>query len=420
MRKRVKKLNIDDSISNFDNTREVSRKNRIKGKKHKIRSTIKNRINTFRAMNIPRTDFGIVIATIILLVLGVLMVFSASYYSELAKGRNPYGFLIKNMAMATGGVMAMTFFSYIDYRIYRKYANLILVASVVLLLLIFTPLGKSANNATRWLNLGITIMPGEIAKIAGIIFVSALLSKKNTDVNSLKDSVLPIGGVMATYVILIMLQPNMSTAMTIVFIIVGILFVAGLNRIYFVGALGLVGVAATFLILKGGYRLARVMTFLDPFKDPTGDSVQVVASLLALGSGGILGKGPGGSIQKALYLPEAKTDFILAIIGEELGFVGIIAMVGVFTLLVWRGLKVAINSSDRFAMLMATGIVMMIGIQVVLNIAIVTSSVPATGVALPFVSYGGNATIIYCASVGILLNIARYQNKNAVNKRKES
>lgn len=229
--------------------------------------------------------------------------------------------------------------------------------------------------------------------------------------NSPKRSLLPIGIVIAIYVWMIMKQPNMSTAMTIVFIIGAITFIAGLNKIYFIGAIGIGATGAAALILSGGYRVARVMTFLDPFKDPTGESTQVVASLLALGSGGILGKGPGGSIQKALYLPEPQTDFILAIIGEELGFVGIVAMVGVFTILIWRGLRVALRAQDRFGMLMASGIVMMIGIQVLLNIAIVTSSMPATGVALPFVSYGGNATWVYCAAVGILLNIARHSKK---------
>lgn len=390
---------------------EISRKNKIKGRKHRIASKISRSVSAVKAINVPRTDFGIMIMTVILLVLGVLMVFSASYYSELSKGRSPYGFLIKNAGLSTVGALLMIGVSYVDYRVYKRYSKLIMLVSIGLLALVFTPFGITINNARRWINLGITIMPGEIAKVAGIIFVSAILSKKGLDVNSPKRSLLPIGIVIAIYVWMIMKQPNMSTAMTIVFIIGAITFIAGLNKIYFIGAIGIGATGAAALILSGGYRVARVMTFLDPFKDPTGESTQVVASLLALGSGGILGKGPGGSIQKALYLPEPQTDFILAIIGEELGFVGIVAMVGVFTILIWRGLRVALRAQDRFGMLMASGIVMMIGIQVLLNIAIVTSSMPATGVALPFVSYGGNATWVYCAAVGILLNIARHSKK---------
>lgn len=289
--------------------------------------------------------------------------------------------------------------------------------SLVLLLMVFTPFGVTINGATRWLKFGITVMPGEISKLAIIIFTASKLSMSRVNPNSLQKAVMPIGVLLVAYVGLIMKQPNMSTAMTIIFVVVGIFFIAGMKLSYFGGAIGLVGFAAMTLMLFGGeYRVKRFTGFLDPFNDPTGDTYQVVQSLLALGSGGILGKGPGQSIQKALYLPEGQTDFILAIIGEELGFVGICIMTLVFALLIARGLKIALDCRDRFGMLLASGIMMMIGIQLVLNIAIVTSSMPATGVALPFVSYGGNATIIYCSAIGIVLNIAR---QNVGNKKEE-
>lgn len=392
-------------------------KRKRKKKKKSFRVAIWNFGNkvsrSFASKGLGKIDRWIVILTAILLIFGVLMVFSASYYAELSKGNSPYAFLLKNSIMVTLGLMAMILVSFVDYRIYRKYYFIIGLGALLLLLLLFTPLGVERNNAVRWINLGvITLMPGEIAKMSIIIWCSAVLSKKNGGPNNI-NSIISISFMTAAYIGLIMWQPNMSTAMTIAFIVVAILFVAGLRMIFFTGMIGLLGAGTLTMILFGpAYRVSRLTTFLDPFKDQTGDSWQVVQSLLALGSGGMLGKGPGGSIQKALYLPEAHTDFILAIIGEELGFLGIAVMILVYAALIWRGLLTALNAEDKFGMYLASGIVMMIGIQVILNIAIVTSSMPPTGVALPFVSYGGNATIIYCSAVGILLNIGKSKNKD--------
>lgn len=327
-----------------------------------------------------RTDFWIGMTTFSLLIFGVLMAFSAAYYTEIAKGNSPYWFLIKDGILATLGLIFMIGFSYIDYRKFKKLRILIAVGTIFLFLGLFTPLGINVNGATRWLNLIVfTVMPGEIAKIATIIWTASILSDAREDVNSY-FSLGKIWLLVVIYVVFIMWQPNMSTAMTVVFITVSMLFVAGLKTNYFFGAIGLVATIIAGLVIFGEeYRIKRYTTFLDPFNDPTGDSWQVMQSLLAIGSGGILGKGPGGSVQKALYLPEAQTDFILAIIGEELGFWGICLMVAAFTFLIWKGLIVAMNAPDRFGMLLASGIVMMIGIQVLLNMAIVTSSMPGDG-----------------------------------------
>ena len=214
-----------------------------------------------------------------------------------------------------------------------------------------------------------------------------------------------------------MMQPNMSTAITIVGIILGMVFVAGLKIEYFASAIliGSIGGVALLFTGGGGYRLDRVKSFMDPFSDMLGDGFQVAQSLMAMGSGGVLGRGLGDSIQKTLYLPEPQNDFILAIIGEELGFVGTTAIIILYVLLIWRGLIVAIKAPDKMGTFLASGVIMMIGIQLMLNIAVVTASMPPTGVNLPFISYGGNAMLMLCISMGIVFNVSR-QSKNIENK----
>ncbi len=337
------------------------------------------------------------------------MVFSASYYWSMDQYGKPYSYLIKDAVWALAGICAMFIFSFVDYRKYKKHFKLIFGISILLLLLLFTPLGREVKGATRWIDIGITIMPGELAKIGAIIFTAGMMSREKVNINSMTKSVGPMLIVCAIYGGLIMLQPNMSTAMTIVVIIMSMMFISGVKVPYFV-MIGFLVVAAgvTLIFAGGGYRLARVTSFLHPFDDPLGDGFQVVQSLLALGSGGLFGKGLGDSIQKTLYLPEPQNDFILAIIGEEIGFLGVLLMIVVFTLLIWRGIKVAMKAPDKFGILLGAGIVIMIGIQLIFNIAIVTSSMPPTGVTLPFISYGGNAMLLFCTSMGMLLNISRH------------
>jgi cell division protein FtsW len=252
-----------------------------------------------------------------------------------------------------------------------------------------------------------------VAKIAAIIFVSWYLSRYPKIIRSFTKGVLPMLLLIIVYFVLIILQPNLSTAITISGIIVGIMFVAGLNLIYLFITIGLGTVGITGLILtdEGGYRLKRLTSFLDPFQDPLGDGYQVIQSLLALGSGGIFGVGLGKSIQKTLYLPEPQNDFIFAIIGEELGFVGVLILIACYIVLIWRGIHIAINAADMFGTLLASGITIMLAIQVILNIAVVTSSMPPTGITLPFISYGGNALMLFMGSAGILLNISRHAAK---------
>ena len=358
-------------------------------------------------------DFLLTLLVMGLVVFGVIMVFSASYYSAISVSGKPYAYLIKDLMWAGLGTCAFIFCTFFDYRWYRKLAVPAMITSLVLLLLVLIPgISKSAKGAARWIEIGpITIMPGEIAKIACILFVAWYLSRRPGIVQSFTQGVAPLIGLLGLVCGLIMKQPNLSTAITVAAIIVGIMFVAGLSWAYVggIGALGGIAVFAMIYLVKDGeYRLKRMMSFTDPFADPLNTGWQVVQSLLALGSGGLFGVGLGKSIQKTLYLPEPQNDFIFAIIGEELGYVGCLVLIGAYLLLVWRCCHIAFNAPDLFGMLLASGITIMIGVQAVLNIAVVTSSMPPTGIILPLVSYGGNALLLTMAAMGIMLNISRH------------
>lgn len=356
-------------------------------------------------------DFVLTILVLALVVFGVIMVFSSSYYSAINDTGDPYAYLKRDIIWAAIGLGAMLFCAMFDYRIYAKAAPVILVVSTVLLMLLFTPLGVSRNNATRWIGVGdFTIMPGEIAKVAAIIFVAWYLSRDPKRIRSFTKGVLPLIGLCALDFGLIILQPNLSTAVTVCGIIIGMMFVAGLNILYLAGIVGLGAMGITYMILtdEDGYRMKRLTSFLDPFQDPLGDGYQVIQSLLALGSGGLFGVGLGRSIQKTLYLPEPQNDFIFAIIGEELGYIGCLLLIACYIVLIWRGIHIALNAPDMFGSLLASGITIMLALQVILNIAVVTSSIPPTGITLPFVSYGGNALVLFMGCMGILLNISRH------------
>ncbi len=367
--------------------------------------------------NLRSGDFILVILTVGLVIFGIIMVFSASYYQSINEtsksgGGTPYAYLIRDVMWAFLGFCLMIFTAIFDYRKYRKMALPALVISFVLLALLMIPgVGHSSNGATRWLGVGgFTIMPGEIAKIALIIFVAWFLSERPQRIHSFTQGILPLFVICAVFGGLILLQPNMSTAITVVAIVILMMFVAGMSWLYcggLVGA-GALGIAAIILTNPDSHWAKRLTSFADPFADPLGDGFQVVQSLMALGSGGLFGVGLGKSIQKNLYLPEPQNDFILAIIGEELGFVGIILLLIAYVILIWRGIHIAVNAPDQFGTLMASGITIMVAIQVLLNIAVVTSSMPPTGITLPFVSYGGNALLLFMGSMGILLNISRH------------
>lgn len=355
-------------------------------------------------------DLWIILLTVALVTFGTVMIFSASYYKSISEAGDPYAYLKRQLIWVLLGFGVMWLFSRIDYHIWGRLYKIIPVICLILLALVFTPLGQEAGGAVRWIGVGpITVMPGEIAKFGLIIFVSGYFDRYPKRAYSFWQGVMPVLLLTAVYAGMIMLQPNMSTAFTLVFIAGGMLLVSGI-RVTHLGILaGAAGIAGAALIFtdREGYRFSRITSFLDPFEHALEEGWQVVQSLLALGTGGLTGLGLGNSIQKNLYLPEPQNDFILAIIGEELGLVGVMCLMAVYMVLIWRGCHIAINAMDYMGMMMASGITILIGVQVLLNIAVVTSTFPPTGIILPFVSYGGNALLIFMGAMGILLNISK-------------
>lgn len=354
-------------------------------------------------------DLTLTFTIVILVLLGVMMVFSSSYYFAMAVWDDKFLFLKKELFWVLLGTISLFITMNIDYHFWRKISLPVFIGSIILLLLLFTPLGMEIKGARRWLDIGpTTLMPSEFAKFAIIIFVPDLLVKRRRFLHLFKEGMVPFLVLIALYAGLIILQPNLSTAITVSLLIVAMIFVAGVRKSHLIG-IGAIGLAAIALAIStSNYRMRRFTTFLDPFKDVQGDGYQVVQSLYALGTGGTFGSGLGQSILNKLYIPEPQNDFIFATIGEELGFVGGVFIILVFLTLIYRGVKIAINAPDLYGTLVATGITSLVAIQVMINIAVATSSMPVTGLPLPFISYGGNFLFLLLTLMGILLNISKH------------
>ena len=361
------------------------------------------------ARNKNNMDFTLLITVLILLAIGVAMVFSASSISSFMKYNDRYHYLKSQGFFAILGILAMLFMSKLDYRILGRFAGALALLSIVLLIAVFIPgIGHTANEATRWIKIGSqTMQPSEFAKFALIIFMAKSISNKKEKIRSFKHGVLPYVILAAIYFVLIILEPNLSMAGSILMITFAMLFAAGTKIIYLVGWLIPILPAVGYIIMKKPYMLARVTSYMNPWADPLNKGYQAIQSLYALGSGGIFGLGLGNSRQKFFYIPEPQNDFIFAIIGEELGFIGTSTIVILFLMLIWRGLRIALACPDTFGCLLATGITCMIAIQATLNIAVATVSIPTTGISLPFISSGGSSLLFVMVNMGILLNISK-------------
>lgn len=362
------------------------------------------------------TDLTIVIAVASLVTIGIIMVFSASYTYSLVQFNDGLHYL-KRMAMWTVlGSIGMFLTSKIKYIVWKRWSKLIILVSLGALLLLFTPLGVTVKGSTRWLGAGpIRIMPSEMAKLGIIIFLAASIENKGEGIRKFFTGVLPYVALGGLFFLLINKQPDLSTAVVVMAIVITMIFIGGMKVSHFIFLTGMVFSGIGFMLYqllfipeKASYRTDRLLTFVDPWAYAQGEGYQIIQSLYALGAGGILGKGLGKSVQKHLYLPEPQNDFIFSIIGEELGFVGGLVVMMLFMLLIWKGIKIAINAPDLFSSLMATGIVTMVAVQVILNIAVTTSSMPVTGMPLPFISYGGSSLLIFMTAMGMLINISKY------------
>ena len=356
----------------------------------------------------PAVMVTVVVST--LLALGLTMILSASFASSLANDVSPFLYFKKQALWAVIGVVAFIMFSRLDYKKLKGWGYVgIVVVSILLLAVLIPGLGTTAGGSSRWLMLGpLSLQPSELAKIALVLFIADVFSRKDpASVQELSHTVVPVIPVVGVLGLLIMAQPDMGTTMLIGVIGFGLLFLSGAPMRYLV-ALGGVGTAvALFGALAEPYRRARVLSFLDPWADPLNTGYQTIQSLIAMGSGGFFGVGIGASRQKWLYVPNAHTDFIYAILGEELGLLGTLVVLGIFTFLTYLGIRIARNAPDRFGMYIAAGVTIWVAFQALVNMGAVTASLPITGVPMPLVSFGGSSLVVTLAGMGILTNIAR-------------
>lgn len=359
-----------------------------------------------------QVDF-VLFATIMLLVaIGVVMVYSASSYYSAFKLNDPEYYLKKQFMWACVGSVFMFMAIKIDYHSIKKYTGIIMLITIILLVAVFA--FPPINFSKRWIPLGFAnFQPSEIAKYTIVLYMAKSLDIKGEKVKEFLKGIVPYLLVSGFYAGLILAEPNLSIAAIIMIVTVIILFAVG-ARFFHLFAIGSALVAAVVAAtLLAPYRMARLMNFRNPWADSQGKGYQLVQSLLALGSGGITGAGIGQSRQKCLYIPEPHTDFIFAVIGEELGLIGCTFIILLFIIFVWRGIKTAVTAKDMYGTILGIGITSVVAIQAVINIAVVTGSMPVTGVPLPFISYGGSALVINMFAMGILLNISRQTvNKN--------
>ena len=353
-------------------------------------------------------DFWLFIIAIILMCVGLLMVFSASEYSTMIHFEDSYYYFKRQLIWALISLLCMRYVMNFDYWRYKRHVLLFLGLTFVLLLSVLL-LGEEVNGATRQISFGfISFTPSEFAKILLVIVIASSLAGQRERIKDFWRGVFPSVLLVGLAAGLILKQPDLGTAVSLVIILFVMLFAAG-ARARHLSLLVVTGVAAVYAaITYEPYRMSRYLSYMDPWSDPLGDGFQTVQSLYAIGSGGLFGLGLGQSKQKLFYLPENHTDFIFAIVGEELGFIGVAVVLSLFAALIWRGLKIAMNSPEPFAGLLACGITAGIGVQVVINIAMVVGLLPVTGIPLPFISFGGTSLVSTMLGVGILLNISRY------------
>lgn len=360
-------------------------------------------------------DFPLILATVVLALFGLVAIYSASFAIGLERYADPAYFLKRQLQWLFVSVIALLFFMRIPLKALQKLAPLMFFTTFLLLILVLIPdIGVERNNARRWLGVGnMLLQPAELLKLTLTIYFCHLLVKRQAELHVFKRSVLPIVAMMTTCALLILLQPDFSTAVVIILISFVIMFAAGVRWAHII-----LLVMATLPFVYGlikffPYRMRRFMTFLDPWAaDGQSDAYQIIHSLYAFGHGGLTGVGFGQSLQKLFYLPEPHTDFIFAIIGEELGLVGAIAVIVVFALFFQRGMRISRLAHDDVTSLLALSLTVLICLQAVINMAITVGLLPVTGLTLPFISYGGSSLLVTMSATGIILNISQYTRQS--------
>jgi len=362
-----------------------------------------------------KSDKVLFLATLLLVALSIVMVYSASAVVGLERYGRPSMFLMKQAMWTVLGMSMLAVVMRIDYRTYREPVFIwtsVVIVGLALVAVLFMP---PVNNARRWFGVaGIGVQPSELAKLAAIFFIAALLERRMHRINEVGYALAPIGLLVALLFGLIMLEPDFGTSMSLALIAFVMVFAAGLDYRYIAGA-ALAAVPAIYLLVMGtGYRRRRMLTFLNPWEDPLGDGFQIIQSLIAVGTGGISGKGLMNGVQKLFYLPEPHTDFIYAVISEELGLIGATAVLICFCVVTWRGLRVALRAPDSFGAFLALGLTTMVAVQAFINISVVLGLMPTKGIPLPFVSAGGSSLLINLVGMGILLNVSQHASPGEV------
>jgi cell division protein FtsW len=356
-----------------------------------------------------KSDKVLFIATILLVALSVVMVYSASAPVALERYGRASLFLIKQGMWALLGIALLYVVMRIDYRLYKTPSFIWTSLAFVAFALVAVYFRAPVNGARRWFGVGgIGVQPSELAKLVAIVFIAALLERRMHRIDEVTYSLLPIAIVVLGLVALILPEPDFGTSMSLLMIAAVMVFAAGLNYRYVAGAL-LCALPALYLVVIGSaYRRRRTLAFLNPWDDPLGDGFQIIQSLIAVGTGGVWGKGLMNGVQKLFYLPEPHTDFIYSAIAEELGLIGATAVVICFCVVTWRGMRIALRAPDSFGALLALGLTMMVAMQAFVNISVVLGLMPTKGIPLPFVSFGGSSLLINLVGMGILLNVSQH------------
>ena len=355
-------------------------------------------------------DMPFFLLVLLLTGIGLVMLFSASFPRAYYKGLNPAYYLIRQGVFAAMGIAAMLIIGRINYQRFRGASKLLLGLAIVLLALVLVPgIGQTRNNATRWIGIGeiLTFQPSEIAKFAVVLYFSDTISKKKDKMRTFRYGILPYGVLLVVIAGLMMLELHLSGTVLILGTGAILMLVGGISWGWVFAALGVAGAAGYLIIGVLGYGSSRIAMWHDPWIDPLNDGYQMVQSLLSIGSGGLLGVGLGKSRQKFLYLPEEHNDFIFSIVCEELGLLGACGIMLLFAALILRGYWIALHARDRFGALLVVGVTSLIAMQTFLNIGVVTGLLPATGISLPFFSYGGTALLIQLAEMGVVLSVSR-------------
>lgn len=363
-----------------------------------------------------KSDKLLFTATLVLVCASLVMVYSSSAVIGLEQyNQRPSYFLFKQATFALLGLALMPVLMRVDYRYYRQPVVIWTALALVGCALVAVLFGPRINGARRWFGFaGIGVQPSEFAKIVVIFFVAAILERRMDRIDDLRYSLVPVGLVLGSVVGLIMLQPDLGTALSIIVIVMTMIFAAGISYRYIIGLLLVSLPAASIVLMSADYRRRRMLVFLDPWKDPLGDGFQVIQSIIAVGTGGFFGRGLMAGVQKLFYLPYPHTDFIYAVIGEEMGLLGTTLVLACFCVIAWRGLRTAMRAPDRFGAFLALGLTAMIVVQAFFNISVVLGLLPTKGIPLPFVSFGGSSLLMSMIGMGILLNVSQHASASHV------